>query len=1009
MVRYLIQKPVALLLCFAALMITGLVLLKKIPVSLLPDVDVPRIIVQVNYPNTAAAVLEENVVKNIREQLSHLDHLNSIESSTADHTAVLNLGFAYGTRMDLAYIAVNEKIDHLANALPRDMPRPQVMRVNTSDIPVTRIQVTPGVNANMEVVSELTVKVLKKRLEQLRGVSVIDINGLRQQVINIIPDKDALHSLDENESVIVDAVRNANRDPGSLSIKDGHYRYFAAMGNPLETIGQLGALPVRLKQGNVVPLRQLATIEQVAEKATGYHLLNGKEGLVITVQKQSDSQMNTLMPAINKMVEAFRTDYPDIDFSITQDQTFLLDAGISNLYQDIVIGGILTIALLFLFLGNLASPVLMSISIPLSLIFTVIFFYFFHISFNIISLSGLALGIGMLIDNSIVVIDSITRKHVGGMNPLESSVHGTHEVMVPVISQVLTTVAVYAPLVLLSGIAGTLITDQSVALTISLCVSLLVAFILTPLLYRWLLKKTPEKKREDTLFYKWVARRYHQMINHILAHRARYMLITLVFMPLGFIVAAWLPVTALPAIEKKESLALIDWNAPIDAQENKQRIQDLQNLIKNDCSVSEAEAGIQQFLLQQRSSGIQQAELYYSGKSEREKLQTDDTIRHYLLRKYPAARLEIIDAPNAFTGLFSSVTPYLEARFRATDNSAGTEQMIRQIKAIAGTLHAHSTQGPAMDIQQNMEVMLDYDKMALYGVERVAIEQSLQALYGTFIIAEIKRFGEVKPVYLHGNSNETGTVVARNGVQYPLSLFVTMRYASLPRFITGDRAGTYDALLFGRDTRNVAALQDTISTLAKTHHLQVSFSGTYFEDKEQIKTLWGIFLVVVMLLYIILAIQYEDLVLPLIVMLTIPLGISGSMLLLWCCGQSLNIMTCVGFIVILGLIVDDPTLKIEVLNRLDKAYREQGLPRNDALLERMIHEAGEICLKPLLMVSLTTSIAMVPVLFISGIGNDLQKPMAYVIIGGLTIGTFFTTWFIPLAYWYVSKWRQARN
>ncbi len=1011
MVRYLIQRPIAVLMTFIALVITGLVLIKKVPVSLLPTIDVPQIVVRVNYPNTAATVLEQNILQPLRESLVNINNLKAIESRAANHTGLLYLTFEYGTRMNLSYIEVNEKLDRISNLLPRDMQRPQVMRINTSDIPVVRVQVIPRKGINYSTVSTLAEKVLKKRLEQLDGVSLVDINGKQQDIITVIPDKEALNALGLNENDITQTIKNANRELGGLSIKDGQYRYFVKLLNALENEMAIGNLPIRLKDGSVITLDRVARMEQEPEKQTGYHLYNGKEGLVITVQKQPDSRMNELVPVVEKTIELFKKDYPQIDFAITQNQTFLLDAGISNLEQDLIYGGILTVLLLFLFLGNWASPTLMSISIPLSLIITFIFFYLFGISFNIISLSGLALGIGMLIDNSIVVIDNITRKRRNGMDMLESSVTGTNEVIAPVISQVLTTVAVYAPLVLLSGMAGALVFDQAIGLTISLGVSLLVAFVLAPLLYKLFLKTPPEKLKEDTVFYKWVSKGYHKMIHHILRRKLFYFLITILLMPLGFWLASKIPTSALPKIEKKESLVSIDWNAPIDAQENLRRIKDVQAAIQANCTVTEAEIGIKQFLLQQENNAIQQSEFYFACESENIKFKTDEQVKEWIRQHYPQASWQITDAPNAFTQLFSSSTPYLEARFKAIKNS-GIENPYQGLTDIIKKIPSQNySLGAGLINEPNISVSLDYSKMALYGVEKLTIEEALQQQFGIYTISEIKRFGDVKTIRLKTDRNTlesklANTITGHNGAPYPLSLFLSLNNDQQPKFITADRTGEYKSIVFDNTTENVSALQQRLSLLAAENGLGVDFTGQYFENKSQLKQMWIIFLIVLFLLYFILAIQYENLIQPVIVMLTIPLGITGGMFFLWITGGTLDVMAAIGFIVILGLIVDDPILKIETLNRLEKQYLSQGLKHDEHLLERMIHEAGDLCLKPLLMVSLTTSIALVPVLFVGGIGNDLQKPLAVVIIGGLTIGTFFTTWFIPLAYWYVNKWKN---
>jgi multidrug efflux pump subunit AcrB len=1007
MVRYLIQKPIAVLMTFTALVVTGCLLLKKVPVSLLPDIDVPQIVIRINYPNTPSTVLEQNIVRLVRGGLVGVNDLRNIESYSANHSAVVRLTFEYGARMNLAYVEVNEKIDHISNFLPRDMERPQVIRVNTSDIPIIRLQVIPKRKDDNLQVSALTEKVLRKRLEQLEGVSTVDINGKQQGAIAISPNKESLTALGIEEKDIIQTIQDHHRGVAGLSIKDGQYRYFIKVVNELEDEKAIAALPVKLKDATSVPLHRVARIKLETQEQNSYHLFNGREGIVVTIQKKAASRMNDLVPQVKNMVETFKKEYTKVDFALTQDQTFLLSAGISNLRQDLIYGGILTIALLFLFLGNWVSPLLMSISIPLSLVITFIFFYLFNISFNIISLSGLALAIGMLIDNSIVVIDNITRKKNEGNSTLESSVKGTNEVMSPVISQVLTTVAVYAPLILLNGMAGELVFDQAIGLTISLGVSLLVAFVLVPLLYKLLLKKKQHALKEDTAFYKMIARGYHKMIGHILRYKLFYFLITLLLMPAAVWLSSRVPVSNLPKMEKKESLLLIDWNTPVDAKENHNRTKDLLKLIQDDCTVTEAEVGIKQFLLQQDNTTIQKTEIYFSCAEEKQKVSTDEKVKQWMRQKYPQAGLQVIDAPNAFTQLFNSATSYCEARFKPIRNDkvdpfANIGQLTKRLTNQDFSLGAGFVKEPSISIS------LDYGKMAAYGVERTIIEEALQQQFGMYTIAELNRFGENITIRLRSDQQtmETklgNTIRVANGSRYPLNYFLTLNNDQQQKFVTADGAGIYRSVIFDKEVKEIPALREEVTRLAAEYGFSVNFSGQYFENEKQLQQLSKILLIVLFLLYLILAFQYESLIQPFVVMLTIPIGVTGGMLLLWLTGGTLDIMAAIGFIVILGLIVDDPILKMETLNRLEKLYLSQGLKHDDKLLHRLIHEAGDICLKPLLMVSLTTSIALVPVLFVGGIGNDLQRPLAVVIIGGLTIGTFFATWFTPLAYWYMKK------
>ncbi|TXJ22267.1 MAG: efflux RND transporter permease subunit [Chitinophagaceae bacterium] len=1014
MVRFLIQRPVAVLMIFASLVLTGLILIKKIPVSLLPNIDVPQIVIHVNYPNASAANIEQNILKPIRESLVNINNLSSTQSRSSDHGGMLFLTFNYGTRMNLAYIEVNEKLDRLSSVLPRNLERPQVMRVNTSDVPVIRLQVMPKEGISYLSVSELCNHILKKRLEQIDGVSMVDINGRQERMISVQSNRNALVALGLQEADISRAIQSANEHLGSLSIKDGQYRYFVKVVNTLDNATDIGLLPVRLKNGAVISLHQVATIREEPQQQTGYHLYNGKEGLVITIQKQPDSRMNELVPRIQESVELFKKDYPQANFALTQDQTFLLTAGIDNLKQDLLYGGLLTVILLFMFLGNWASPALMSISIPLSLVITFIFFYLFHISFNIISLSGLALGIGMLIDNSIVVIDNITRKRKTGESLEDSGVNGTNEVITPVISQVLTTVAVYAPLILLSGMAGALVYDQSIALTISLMVSLGVAFILTPLLYKLLLKTQPDKLQEDTVFYKWVSRHYHVMIDHIFKRKKWFFLLTVLLMPIGILLAFTIPKSALPKIERKETLFLFDWNAPIEAQENLKRIKLLDQQIAARYIMSEAEIGISQFLLQKTPSTIEQSQLYLSFKSEADRISTEKYVSDWLVKHYPQASLTINPAPNAFTQLFQTEQPYLEARFTPLSQHPGKmplEQITPLLQAIG---ERNYTLGEGLLSGETLLIAVDYTKMALYKIDKSSLDDALKQQFGVYAVSEIKRSGEVTPIQIKASTQDLSskletTVNSFSGAVYPLKSFITIQRDRTAKYITADKTGEYTSIVFNETAKDVPLLQKEITALALQEGFDVHFTGQYFENVKHQQTIWIIFFIVLFLLYCILAIQYEDLVQPLIVMLTIPLGITGGMVLLWSTGGTLDVMAAIGFVVVLGLIVDDPILKMETLNRLEARYAAEGLVHDEQLLKKMIHEAGDICLKPLLMVSLTTSIAMVPVIFIGGIGNELQRPLALVIIGGLTVGTFFTTWFTPLAYWYISKWRWKRK
>ncbi|MET0466276.1 MAG: efflux RND transporter permease subunit [Chitinophagaceae bacterium] len=1006
MIRYFVQRPVAILVSLLVLVLLGLYLFPKIPVSLLPEASVPEILVKVHYPNIPSAQLETEVVKSLRDRFALLSHVTNVESTARNHSALIRIRFVYGTSMDMAFIAVNEKIDELSSLFPRDMPRPQVSRISTSDIPVLRLQVIPKENQSLGAASGFTQTILRKRLERLPGVSIVDISGSQEMITEVIPDQSALASHRMTSADLLHAIQEANQGMENLSVKDGQYTYFLRFSRPEASPSAIGNLMVRSADDLLLPLHTLAAVRERVSDPQGFHLFNGETCLVMTVQKHPEARMTALTESLEKEISVFQKEYPAYKFVITRNQAFLMDAGIDNLKQDILYGGILTMVLLFLFLGNWVSPTIMCLSIPLSFILTFIFFYLFGITFNIISLSGLALGLGMLIDNSIVVIDNVSRLHRLGYTPEESAVRGTTEVTIPVISQVLTTVAVYAPLVIISGFAGVLIGDQSLALSISLFISVCVAFFLAPLLYKQFYSWQPKLGKEDTRLYLLVSKIYHRLIDHVLQHRRLYVILMILLFPCGFLLYRSIGTESLPKMEQLESLVKIDWNEPLQATENLRRTREIQQRILPRCKLTEAESGLRQFLLQQDQGMIQETELYYACTSERERAAVDSFLAKILQQQYPAARFFMEPAKNAFTQLFTSSQPPLELRFSLAENNGKFD--VKKFEKMLSFLPDQSfARGEGVEEEQAFAIHFDREKMALYGIPLRSVETVLKQLYGTLLITEMKVFGSVKQIVLgsgtSGHEQLRTTVQGRSGVYYPLASFISFLPIQLPKSVTADKNGPYYSLIYQTTPENIEAFQQSVRPIAARHGFTVSFHGSYFDGVDLVHRLGLVFVIVLLLTFVILAFQYESFLLPLLVMLAIPIGITAGLFALWISGYTLNVMSGIGFIVILGLIVDDPILKIATLNRLHKEALASGVSMDEAYLKKMVHQAGSICLKPLLMVSLTTSAALLPILFSGGIGNDLQKPMACVIIGGLTAGTFFTTLFIPLAYWYAHK------
>lgn len=1009
MIRFLLKRPIAVFITTAIFSIFGLLALFNIPVSLLPAIDIPKILIKISYPNSSAVLIEENITRTIRDNMQSMSGVVDINSSSLNYSSIVELDFEYGTNMSLASVEVNERIDRLLEQLPNNLERPQVVRINTSDVPIVRVQVTPKEGTDYLNASRTTEKAIKKRLEQVKGVSLVDMNGMSSNVISIIPNRQALLAAGISQAQLTSTIASANFDLGEIMVKDGNYRYFVKLNNEIQTKDQIEEIPVILKGNKTAKVSDFAQIIDEVSEPNGFHIFNGQRGLVLTIHKQDKARMNDLLPALKKSLSVFKKDYPELTFSLTQDQTFLLNDGIDNLNQDLWYGAAFCIILLFLLLGNYITPLIMGISIPLSLLLTFIFFYLFKISFNIISLSGLALGIGMLIDNSIVVIDSITRNRSLGHDIEESCVLGVNDVLSPVISNVLTTIAIYAPLVLLSGLAGQLIYDQAIALTISLLVSLIVAFCLNPVMFKFFINEEVSKLRQNTIIYEYIYTGYAKMISYVFKRKKVFIILTLSIMPLGFMLFYSIPMRALPKLTETETLLNVEWNEQISAQDGVDRLSQMVKILKTRYKfVWEAEVGLTAFVLSSENKNIDRAEVYLKMKTPEEKLKIDREIRSFLRQNYRMANFDMVAAPNAFTQLFEKKEPFMEIRLRPLNNSHENIQPLYQ-GFLNGMQNYKFEVGSEFANETGIEMDIDMQKLATLDVDRNTLEEELERSLGIYNITEIKNFGNSKQVKLRAGQelsllNLNSTVENRNGINYSIASFIKFNYTSNPKLVKADRFGEYKSISLSKDAIN--DLDNFISEmkeLAAKNNLNLAFHGSYSSNRIMMKELFYVFLISVLMLYFILALQFENLIHPLIVMLTIPLGVGGASALLWLAGGTLDIMAAIGFIVVLGIIVDDPSLKVETINRLRREYENNpNLDREEGLL-LAIKEAGKICLKPLLMVSLTTSLALVPVLFSDGLGNELQKPLVYVIIGGVTIGTLFTLWFIPLAYWFVTS------
>jgi multidrug efflux pump subunit AcrB len=998
MLQYLLGRPIAVCMSLFVSLIISTYLYFQIPVSLLPEIDVPVITINVDYRNAGPAQVELHALKPIREAMLTLSGLKTTQSVAQNESGKITLRFEHGTQMNLAFIEANEKIDRLLQVLPKEINRPNIIKASTSDIPIARIQVVPAQKEDLITTSALVSNVIKRRIEQIQGVSLVDLNGLRERVIAINPHQDIIKSLGLSEVNLITAVNEANFELGALVVKDGNYEYFMKVASSMKSIEDIGSLLVRLPNNvGKIQLRQIATITSDLSDPDGFHLFQGKDGIVVTVHKQSQARLPELMPRLFEAVEQFSADYPQLSFSVTQDQSLLLILSIENLRQSLLWGGAFAFAVLFMFMRGWREPVIMGIVLPLSLVLCFSLFSLIGISLNIISLSGLALGLGMLVDNSIVVIDSIQLKRKEGLTLENSCVIGTQEVIIPLLSSALTNLIVFLPLIFLSGITGALFYDQAMAVSSILAVSMLCTFVVVPLLYRLLFNDRAYTPPKESRLFLILLKYYSNTFAMVWRHKKTSLAAMSALIPTALILLYLIPKSSFPEMERTETIISIDWNEPIDVSENRSRTIELLARNVKASTTSEVEIGHQQFLLNHENFSPQHLAIYLKYENIAERKVGDSEIRKYLELNFPLSSFEFTNAPNAFEQVFASQQPWLEARFRAPKS----KQMLTLAKAdsllVDLAAYPGARAGKGFDKETVAQIKIDVEKLEQFDIAYATVIEKLRVTFGDFLIAELNDFGEMVPVLLKESKMDFLEALQRLGVTSPAGAHVPMRelielqFREDYRFITSDESGAFQAVNFSSGDMN--RILPSLQEIGSRHDVAVDMAGESLESQKNMIQLAMIMAISVLLMYFILIAEFESLKQPLLVMATLPLGLAGSLLFLGATGGTLNIMSGIGLVVVLGVLDNDAILKIDRINRLTRS-----MP-----LESAIHEAGVSRFKPIVMNTCTNILAVLPILFSSGLGADLQSPIAITTIGGLIVGTFTALYFIPLIYYFTKR------
>lgn len=1015
-VRNLIHRPIAVTMCLIALIAIGCISFKYIPVSLMPDIDIPQITVQVSYPGASVHEVDAEVVAPLRSQLMQVAGLKDIHSESRMDAGSIFMEFEPGSNIDLIFIEVNEKIDRAMNRMPKELERPKVVKASAMDIPAFYLDLSlknegvgkdgslPKAGMKFTQLGEFARNIVSKRIEQLPQTAMVDISGTTGAEIICIPDEAKLLSMGLDMETLSKAIQSNNITLGALSVVDGLYRYNIHFDSQLLNREDIENVYIN-HEGRLVQLKDLCRVEEKLASRVGLVRHDGKNAVTMAVIKQNDAQMEDLQKSIEGLVEDLRKEYPDISFDLTRDQTRLLTYSIDNLGQNLYVGAVLACLVLFLFMKDWRLPLLIIITIPLTLIVTLLSFHLLGISLNIISLSGLILGVGMIVDNSIIVIDNVMQRWRQGMPLADALVKGTNEVFTPMLSSVLTTCSVFVPLIFLSGIAGALFYDQAMGVTIALFASLFVAVLVIPVYFMVLYRKRktcPEGEVLDRKFHFNFYTPYECGVKWVLRNPVKSVTAFCLAIPAIFLIYKGLEKERLPYMEHNDALMKIDWNAGISVEENDARVGDVLKQVDGMVQTSTAMVGVQDFVLSHTEDlTTSEAVVYFQAEDGETLRQAQEKMRNYMAERYPHGTVEFGVSGNIFDLIFSNDDADLEIRLQ---RQGGGRPDVHEARAFLDTL---SRRFPEVAVQpvvseRNIQYVADTEQMAVYHVSYAALQARLRMLVSQNEVYAINEGARSLPVIIGERGMDSRrllqyTVRNDEGVDIPLSYLIRETQGEDFKRLYSGNGGDYYPVKITANDRTVESIVDFTERFVKADpHYSASFTGNYYSSQEMIGELVLVLSVAVALLYFILAAQFESIVQPLVILSEIVIDVFWVFLVLWLLGESLNIMSMIGIVVMSGIIINDSILKVDTMNRL----RREGMP-----LVTAIWRGGHSRLRPIVMTSLTTILAILPFLSRGDMGSALQYPLSLTLIVGMVAGTLVSLFFIPLVYYLIYRKR----
>ncbi|WP_419545975.1 efflux RND transporter permease subunit [Odoribacter laneus] len=1008
-----VNKPISTLMVFLAILVLGVFSYVQLPVDQYPKMDPPYITVMATYPGANASDIEENVTKILEDQLNSVDDLKELTSTSYDNLAVISLEFEWEANLDEASNDVRDAVDKAMSNLPDDIDRPTIMRFNTSMMPILIYAVTaqqsyPGLNKILD-------DKLVTRLNRVDGVASVTLAGAPERVVYVEVDPNQMDAYNLTLEQVGNKILAENKDVPSGNVKMGLSDYTLRVEGEFEESDQIKDIVLRTQNDKTIYLRDIAKVRDTLKDITLEQSINRGRGGVLLITKQTDANAVQIAKQVKKELAIAQKDLPtDINFEIIVDNSDFIVKSINNLQDSLMYALIFVVLVVFLFLGRWRATFIIALTIPISLIVAFIYLFATGESLNVISLSSLSIAIGMVVDDAIVVLENVTKHIDRGSRPREAAKYGTNEVWLSVIVTTLVTVAVFFPLTLVTGMTGILFKQLGWIVCITVCTSTATAISLTPMLCSQLLKIQEVKGNGKFSFYAFVTRSldkldawYERLIRWVLTHK-----IFVISLMLGIFIGScsmmrYIKTDFMPQNDQGSMSVYVKMQTGQRVEESKRVAFDIDSVIRTEIPEvtiinlsygSEEEASFAS-MMNSTGNNILNMRVRVKDVKERDRdiFVIADQLRDILKRFPDILEYTVSTSSNSMT----SNTVDIEIMGHDFDmTSRLANEIANKARQIPG---AEDIKISRDNDKPEMRVYLDRDKLARHGLTTTEVGNALRnRIYG-YRNSKFKEDGEEYDIIVRfeekyrSSLTELENILITDGKGEKVrlkELGEIKEYYSPPNI---ERKSKQRMLKVSISPKAGVAMGE-IATAAQQmldnledvpQEVSLYIGGGYEDQQESFSSLFMLLLLSLMLVYIVMAAQFESFKMPFIIMLSIPFAFSGVILALLITRTTLSVIAALGAIMLIGIVTKNGIVLIDFINLM----RERGVRLYDA-----IAQACRSRLRPVLMTSLTTILGMVPMALSVGEGSETWRPMGVAVIGGMVFSTIITLLIVPVVY-----------